>query len=525
MLTLKAFLDRGFQRSFIVMNAVSFVLLSIIIFTISYYNSKDQLAKNLASSSRTATDFLYSQDISKIADHFNAMGSSSIYDSVTLLDKRDKYKIFESQFSKISFVPSTCSTNEDSDLIILKACTPIITSFNLLIILLSVLSYLTSVFLIYRFVRKKTLLAFQSIADSLIDPENNLQKDQLQILELQDIKFKLVQRSNQIVELSKAAALATLSKQVAHDIRSPLYALKNILRGSTSNLRDEEAVFKSLDRLNNIAQNLLDATHNPRSLNLPNYRRFQLLKIFSDLAEAKASEYPSRKLDIAIECDGSLFLWFNETTFERIISNCWNNSIEAILSDEVHLKVVASVKGKLTSIKILDNGPGFPNNFFSNLASNKIESSKDFGHGIGLQHAIESLRNDGCLIDFRNTGGGAEVDITFNENNYASKLHPIILIDDDKYIRYSWSINAEKIGIPFFAFPSFSSFRDKSTDFDKYSEIFIDSDLGDGQKGEAFLAELTSRNFRRLNLQTGSDASEFPDFTHLNSIVSKSFPY
>lgn len=507
------------------MNAASFVLLSLIIVTVSYYNSKEQLLKNLSSSSRAATDFLYSNDVSKITDHFNAMGSSGIYYSVTLHERNSNRKIFESRFSSLQLVPVICSSDKSSDIVVLIACAPILSNLTLIIISLLMLSYLISVILIYRLIRRKTLLAFQLISDYLVDPEIIRDENNIKISEIEDVKTKLSQRTNQIAELSKSAALATLSRQVAHDIRSPLYALKNILRRNGSNSQEDEAVLKSLDRLNNIAQNLLEATTNPRSMNLPNYRRFQLSKVLNDLAAMKISEYPSRQIEITITCSEDVFLWFNESTLERIISNCWNNSIEATEYNKVQLNLNVSISGKNTFIKLNDNGAGFPDKFFKDLENNKIESTKEGGHGIGLHHALTSLRKSGSSINFRNTDIGAEVEIGFDERTFAKRSDPVILIDDDKYIRYSWSIIAQNLEIPFYAFPSFDAFYGHHSEIDKLAEIFVDSDLGGTLKGEHFISQFVSLGFMRLNLQTGSDASEFQDFTHLNSIVSKSFPY
>lgn len=524
MVTLKAFLDRGFQRSFLVMNSVSFILLSVIIFTISYYNSRELLSKNLVSSSKTATDYLYSQEISKISDHFNAMGSSGIYSSVTVLAKSSKSKIFESHFSKLPIIPITCSRDSSSDLIITEACSQVMSSFTLVIIFLLISFYLIGLIFIYRLLRSKTLSIFQKIADSLIDSESNQSTEELKISEIQDIKMKLAQRTAQIADLSKSSALATLSKQVAHDIRSPLFALKNILKAPTTDFLHQEAVFNSLDRLNSIAQNLLDASHDPRTLILPNKRRFQASKTLTNLAQGKDSEFPSREINFSIKCPDVVYLWFNETTFERIISNCWNNSIEAI-EGKVTLKVEVLTKENKVSILLSDNGPGFSESFFINLAANKIESTKDFGYGIGLESAITSLHKDGSVINFGNTDTGALVEIIFSEKNFASKDDPLILVDDDKYIRYSWTVKAQESGIPIHTYSTIKEFLEKKDIFHKHSEIFIDSDLGDGIKGESFLADLYSCGFERLNLETGSDASAFQDFTHLNSIVSKSFPY
>lgn len=526
MLSLKAFLDRGFQRAFLAMNAVCFVLLSLIIFAISFLNTKDQLSRNLSLSAKATTDFLYSREVSKISDHFNAMGSSGVYNSISIRDKKSGDLIFESQFPAFKLVPKICAENWDSDIVFLKACTPVISELTLLILALLIFTYIGCVIFIYRIIRSRTLSVFESISESLIDPSDEY-LPKVQIFEILEIKNKLKNRSNQIAELSKNAAMASLSKQVAHDMRSPLSAIMNILKVKSSDITtlENEVVLKSVSRLNFIAQNLLNETQNPHSLHLPNNKKFQLFKILKDVFAGKNFEFPNREISFSLLCSEDIYLWFNPLTFERIVSNVWNNSIEAASKNKVELKVEVQVLEKQTRIMLFDGSGGFSDLFFQNLKS-EIKTTKTSGHGIGLKHAINELRVMGGELHFSNTDVGALVELIFNEKNYASLNDPIVLIDDDKYIRYSWTLAAEKNGHTIETFPNFDSFLQSSHQFDRaITEFFIDSDLGDSMGGEDVVKEIIRMGFQRVNMQTGSEANEFLNHLHLNSILAKTYPY
>ena len=212
-------------------------------------------------------------------------------------------------------------------------------------------------------------------------------------------------------------------------------------------------------------------------------------------------------------------------TLERIISNCWNNSIEATSNQFVKLGIHVSQGGNSMTISMTDNGPGFPETFFRNLDEGIILTTKPTGNGIGLNYAISSLRDEDAKLQFNNLLNGAEVRIVFSDRNISKKDDPVVLIDDDKYVRYSWAVNAEKLGINIHSFSSIEDFQDRSSEYDSNTEIFIDSDLGRDKRGEDYIKHLFNLGFHRLNIQTGSEPCDFQDITHLNSIVSKTFPY
>ncbi len=79
----------------------------------------------------------------------------------------------------------------------------------------------------------------------------------------------------------------------------------------------------------------------------------------------------------------------------------------------------------------------------------------------------------------------------------------VILIDDDKLVRYNWSSHCEKKGIPFKAFVSIDSFLDEAVSIPKEAKIYIDSNLGNDVKGEIESEKIFNLGFKNLYLATG----------------------
>ncbi|MGD9643604.1 MAG: sensor histidine kinase [Elusimicrobiales bacterium] len=99
-----------------------------------------------------------------------------------------------------------------------------------------------------------------------------------------------------------------------------------------------------------------------------------------------------------------------------------------------------------------------------------------------------------------------------------------ILVDDDPLVRMSWSLAAKKYGISLRVFKNSEEFRAVSAELPKDAAIYIDSDLGEGIKGEQIAAELKERGFTDLTLQTGHDARKFSGLNWLK-VAGKEPPW
>jgi FixJ family two-component response regulator len=85
---------------------------------------------------------------------------------------------------------------------------------------------------------------------------------------------------------------------------------------------------------------------------------------------------------------------------------------------------------------------------------------------------------------------------------------PVVLIDDDKLVHINWASYCKNKGVPFVGFKSIYEFIKDSDTFDKRIKIFVDSNLGDGTKGEIESQKIFNLGFRNIYLATGYQKSE-----------------
>ena len=111
-----------------------------------------------------------------------------------------------------------------------------------------------------------------------------------------------------------------------------------------------------------------------------------------------------------------------------------------------------------------------------------------------------------------------------NTNDGRQKID-CILIDDDDLIHMSWKSSARKRGKRFVAYFSPDDFFKESDQYDKETLICIDSDLGNGTKGEDVSKKIHEKGFTNIYLATGYNADKFGDISWIKKIIGKSPPW
>ncbi len=236
----------------------------------------------------------------------------------------------------------------------------------------------------------------------------------LLVFRLQDIEKKSIARINE------------LSRQVAHDIRSPLSAL-NLLASKMKDTNREysELIAVVVQNINNIADDLLRQSRskdtNPKVLPFVD----GTCNLNSALKEAIQEkefecEYKSISIEIKIienKVLDDLCIAISKTDFSRMISNILNNSIEAFKqNNSIHIRVI-DAKDSIV-LTITDFGHGIPESILRRLLKERLSYRKDTnttssGHGIGLYAAHQILSKVGGNISIDSkVGVGTKISLS-----------------------------------------------------------------------------------------------------------------
>lgn len=107
----------------------------------------------------------------------------------------------------------------------------------------------------------------------------------------------------------------------------------------------------------------------------------------------------------------------------------------------------------------------------------------------------------------------------------ARERHDAVLIDDDPLARMTWKMTAARLGKTLRCFESAADFLKESDGIDRATPVYVDSDLGDGAKGEVESLAIHGLGFGEIYLATGHGAEKFAGLAHLRGVVGKAPPW
>ena len=212
-----------------------------------------------------------------------------------------------------------------------------------------------------------------------------------------------------------------LALQVSHDIKSPLATIKvaeNLLRENTQKniLGAIELLELGRTRLERISDRLCSEYQRaPGSTNV-NEIAETLIREFSQQTDFKTIDFSIAKDKMPS---------FTHLPYEKVehcLANVIKNSCEAVLNNRKRQKMVNVTLATIPNrneiqVTVHDNGPGFSKDALQSLWSGIPTTSKQRGHGIGLQIVDKTMKKLGGSVALANKqSAGAKITLNFPRN-------------------------------------------------------------------------------------------------------------
>jgi signal transduction histidine kinase len=304
---------------------------------------------------------------------------------------------------------------------------------------------ITSLFIIlgsslftYQLIQKR-LSAF-SRQVSLLSPHEELAQEKIDLPEIKELISSVVSMRSKIkqshqleIENLSLKVFSKMAKQVAHDIRSPLFAINAALSGENGlHPKRRDLLLQASRRINGIAEELLihsrsekstssARTIEPQSPLKPNVScyEFKVGPSIKQIASEMTQAYP----EISITFDDP----DNDSTvtgcpkeFERILANLLQNSVDAIKETEFpQIKIAIRNYSAKTQIMILDNGVGIPPEVITRVGEEGFSFGKTHGNGLGLSFAKRKMQDWGGELKISsNKGIGTLVTLNFEKTKH-----------------------------------------------------------------------------------------------------------
>ena len=338
-------------------------------------------------------------------------------------------------------------------------------------------------------------------------------------VELEDI-FSSVFAENlekKRVEQENQARYLELQRRFAHDIRTPIKALENILR--EENLGEgefrqtaTEAIRSMISTSERILVDLRESLSKPQAT-ISSSTALDLEKVARKcLRILESSLENSRKIQLTLSpVRQPLHSWIDETSLDRVLFNLLKNASEshgcsriAVTLEEVG--VPEGNEDPNVRIEISDDGEGASPDLLEKLNQGIAITTKPGGHGIGIASTQELVRHQGGRLRFEN-----RKDQTFKAILELPRASThLMLIDDDRAIHLAWKALARKRNIKLTAlFPSGDLLEEVGRQATALTEIHVDYNLRE-EFGNTILKALKAGGYTRIHLVTSSDIHALP---------------
>jgi signal transduction histidine kinase len=326
-----------------------------------------------------------------------------------------------------------------------------------------------------------------------------------------DFTNRILDLNDKIRKVNEYRALAEISKEIGHDLQSPITVLKHLdYQGlGPENLEALESCIEKIEKINNT---ILDHARGG------SLKRTPVKNLLQRIVNDKRIE-TSNKITIPLQAliPDHITCELEDITFLRVLSNLFNNCVEA---GAEKIDVSAKVEEEFIEITIHDNGPGFSAPFLEKVAQGRFESTKEKGLGVGILSARRYVEAVGGKFMAKNNGGALiKLHIPIQ---YRPEL--LVHLEDDKYLRQIWLKKSNEQGVPLLSFATESDLYAQLHEIPKSAFFYLDVDLKSKENGIDVAHRLFSRGIKNIYLTTGFRPEQLkqPDF--IRGVSDKTFP-
>jgi signal transduction histidine kinase len=197
--------------------------------------------------------------------------------------------------------------------------------------------------------------------------------------------------------------LHTMTDSLAHDLRSPVTAIRGRLEESLSARTIEEqgeAIISSIEVLDRLSQflteslDVAEAHADALRLTRTEFDIDEALVAMIDLYQPSMAE---KNMTLEFHRPGPLRIWADASLIHRMFSNLFDNEI-AHLPAGCNVTLVLQRSRDSMIFAMEDNGPGFPVEMIGHIFERRAKGHQSSGYGLGLAFVDAVVRAHGGTV-------------------------------------------------------------------------------------------------------------------------------
>jgi len=201
--------------------------------------------------------------------------------------------------------------------------------------------------------------------------------------------------------------LHTITDALAHDLRSPLTAIRGKLEMSLSHTENEEqtepivSAIEELDQLTDFLNKSLDvaeARADALRLTRTQIDLSQLMETMVDLYEPSMAD---RGIRIRVSGESAAIVTGDEGLLHRMIANLLDNELKH-LAPGSNVSITLQCSDDMAILTLEDNGKGFEPEVLEHLFVGRVKGRASTGHGLGLAFVDAVVQAHGGTVKVTN---------------------------------------------------------------------------------------------------------------------------
>jgi signal transduction histidine kinase len=236
---------------------------------------------------------------------------------------------------------------------------------------------------------------------------------------------------------SSVHQLHTITDSLAHDLRSPLTAIRGKLEVALSiemRLEQAEPIVSAIDEIDRLSEflnttlDVAEAKADALRLSRGIVDLDELVRLMVDLYEPSMSE---KGLKVRLRSPGPVRITADAALLHRVIANLLDNELKH-LPAACTVSVYLGMELDSATLVVEDNGPGFAPEIRGRVFEQRVKGLESTGHGLGLAFVHAVVKAHGGTVTIANRPeGGAKLILTWPAQiptgNQAESTHAVCL--------------------------------------------------------------------------------------------------
>ncbi|WP_235011370.1 HAMP domain-containing sensor histidine kinase [Bryocella elongata] len=245
---------------------------------------------------------------------------------------------------------------------------------------------------------------------------------------------RLARTLNQMLDHIEATVgqLHTITDALAHDLRSPLTAIRGKLEAallpgaSTDPTERIVSAIEELDRLSDFLNTSLDVSEAKADALRVSRAEIDLASLVRAIADFFEPSFSERGCSLQIRIMEPILISADAALLHRVIANLLDNELKHLPpSRTVWVSVQAAQDVALFIVE--DDGPGFDPDVLPHLFERRVKGKSSRGHGLGLAFVQAVVRVHGGSVEAINrAGGGIRISVSLPSADASGAIkHPV----------------------------------------------------------------------------------------------------